>query len=112
MHYLVVDTRFRTPVHVFLDADPRAEAGFPASLAVRRVTLDTGANVGPFDCGVGAAAAVGQHPWQPELFREFRSDGAAGRAGFGLIEPRFVGPSWAAYQRAFRPGARSIPSRA
>jgi hypothetical protein len=112
MRYLIIDTRFPSPVHVFLEQDPQAEAGFPAGLRVLRVTLETAA-AGPPDCGVsvGPLAAVGQNPWHPERFREFRSDGAAAGAGFGLIEPRFVGATWSAYVRAFRPGGRTIPAR-
>lgn len=109
MHYLIVDTRFPVPVHVFLEHDPRSEPGFPR-LVVRRVTLESpgdGAEGNP--SSVGPAAAVGQNPYRSDRFRAFPSDGAATRAGFGVIEPRFVGATWGAYHRAFGFGSRTLP---
>ena len=107
MHFLVIDNRFGTPIHVFLELDPRAHGGFPG-LAVRRVNLDSpllpGAEV-PWRAGLGVApmGAVGQHPWQADQFREFGSDRAVAAAGFALIEPRYVGSNWSSYLSAFRP---------
>lgn len=103
-HFLVVDDRFGTPIHVFLELDPTAEPGFPG-FAVRAVTLDPAASLPGL--GMPAGAAIGRNPEQLDRFRAFRSDRAAAGAGFILIEPRYVGPSWPAYVLAFRPGGRS-----
>ena len=40
MHFLVIDTRFGTPIFAFLELDPRGAADYPA-LAVREVVLDS-----------------------------------------------------------------------
>ena len=93
MHFLVVDNRFGTPIYVILQSDPRCERDFP-QLKVREVTLEEQA---------GAGAAVGRDPARLDQFREFRSDGAVAGAGFILIEPRYVGPSWLSYLTTFRP---------
>ena len=47
--------------------------------------------------------AIGRDPAHLERFREFASDGAVARAGFILVEPRYVGPDWEGYCRQFRP---------
>lgn len=104
MHYLVIDCRFTTPIYVFLELDPRGEAGFPG-LAVRSVTLEP---PGLLDDRqkpqpVVPNAAVGRDPWRLDRFREFASDRSAAAAGFILIEPRYVGPSWSAYTVTYRP---------
>ena len=52
MHFLVVDNRFVTPIHVILEADPSGERDFP-DLKVREITLEE---------RVGPGAAVGRHP--------------------------------------------------
>jgi hypothetical protein len=96
-YYLVVDRRFRAPVYVFLAEDPHGEPGFPG-LGVREVTLAS-----PPAGGSTPLAAIGADPALPDSFREFRSDGHARAAGFALIEPRYVGPTWAAYLAVFRP---------
>lgn len=97
MHFLVVDARFGTPIYVFLERDPHGQAGYPG-LAVREVTLEA---------WVGSSAsrrlAIGRDPAHLERFREFASDGAVTRAGFILVEPRYVGPNWEGYRRQFRP---------
>ena len=107
MHFLVIDNRFGAPIHVFLDLDPREHDGFPG-LKVREVDLDSPLLPGeevPWRAGLGAApmGAVGQNPWRADRFQEFGSDRAVAAAGFALIEPRYVGPSWSAYLSAFRP---------
>lgn len=97
MHFLVVDARFGTPIYAFLEADPRGAAGFPG-LAVWEVTVEPAEAA-----GVGARVSVGRDPGRLDRFREFRSDGAVARAGFILIEPRYVGASWQGYAAEFRP---------
>ena len=96
MHFLVVDARFGTPIYVFLERDPHGQDGYP-DLAVQEITLEVGADV------AGRRAAIGRDPAHLERFREFSSDGAVARAGFILVEPRYVGPSWEGYSRHFRP---------
>jgi hypothetical protein len=112
MHFLVIDGRYGTPIYVLLEVDPRGERGFPA-LAVREVTLElrpAPARSGP---GVGTGAAVGRDPARLDRFREFGSSGAVAVAGFILIEPRYIGPSWPSYLTAFRPeGEKPVKHRA
>lgn len=98
--YLVVDPRFSTPITVLLDLDPTAEPDFPG-FAVRQVTLDPPGR--PEGSGVSACDAIGRDPGRLDRFRSFASDRAVASAGFILIEPRYVGPSWSAYVLAFRP---------
>jgi hypothetical protein len=106
--YLVVDNRFPVPVTVLLDLDPSAEPGFPG-FAVREVTLDPpGQSEGS---GVSARDAIGRDPGRLDQFRAFASDRAVARAGFILIEPRYVGPSWPSYVMAFKPGGEKPPRR-
>src|SRR5688572_21194414 len=97
MHFLVVDARFGTPIYVFLERDPLGQDGYP-DLVVQEVTLEAGGA-----SAVGRRAAIGRDPAHLERFREFGSDGAVARAGFILVEPRYVGPSWEGYCRHFRP---------
>jgi len=47
--------------------------------------------------------AIGQDPDRLDRFVEFRSDGHVRAAGYTLIEPRYVGPSWETYLSVFRP---------
>ena len=60
MHFLVVDSRFGTPIYVFLGRDPHGQAGYPG-LAVQEVTLEPGAAC--------RRAAIGR---DEEFAREFR----------------------------------------
>jgi hypothetical protein len=99
--YLVVDNRFPIPITILLDLDPSAEPGFPG-FAVRSVTLEPPA-AGDGQ-GISARDAIGRDPARLDRFRAFPSERAVARAGFILIEPRYVGPSWPSYVLAFRPG--------
>jgi hypothetical protein len=115
MHFLVIDSRFGTPIHVFLERDPRGEDDFPG-LAVQAVTLESPVASGEetlWRSGVGSASAsaVGRNPWRSDRFREFESDRAVAGAGFVLIEPRYVGPSWWSYLSTFRPEGGKPPKR-
>jgi hypothetical protein len=95
MHFLVVDSRFGTPIYVFLERDPHGQTGYPG-FAVREVTLEAG--VTP-----SRRPAIGRDPAHLERFREFASEAAVTRAGFILIEPRYVGSNWEGYCCQFRP---------
>jgi hypothetical protein len=105
VNFLVLDNRFGNVVYVILESDPRTEREFP-ELAVREIVLECRSTPGakPQDPGVCAGAAIGRDPAHLNRFREFGSDRAVAGAGFILIEPRYVGPSWPAYLSAFRPG--------
>lgn len=108
MHYLVVDDRFGTTIHVFLEADPRREAGFPG-YEVRQVTIECpvaagGGTLWRYGIGTAPMCSIGRHPAHLDQFREFGSDGAVSAARYVLIEPRYIGPSWGTYAREFRPG--------
>jgi hypothetical protein len=96
VHFLVIDIRFGTPIYVFLEADPHGDAGYPG-LAVHAVTLEEISTSG------SRRYAIGRDPNCLERFREFVSDGAVARAGFILMEPRYVGTNWEGYCRHFRP---------
>src|SRR5262245_27060794 len=104
MHFLVIDDRFGTPIYVLLETDPRSEGGFPA-LPVREITLErwAGSTITPGSHIGRPSASVGRDPAHLDQFREFGSDWAVARAGFILIEPRYIGPSWSSYLSAFRP---------
>jgi len=114
MYFLVIDTRFGTPIYAFLELDPRGTSDYPG-LTVREVTLEfmrAPGGAGPAPPAVGRRPAIGRDPYQHDRFREFVSDGAVARGGFILIEPRYVGPSWGAYEREFRPqGEKPSPRR-
>jgi hypothetical protein len=110
MHFLVVDDRYGTPIHVFMELDPRDETGFPG-FRVRAVTLEPSAAPSRAGLGVHPDVAVGCDPGQLDRFREFRTDGAVAGAGFILIEPRYVGPSWPSYILAFRPAGEKPVKR-
>ena len=97
MHFLVVDQRFGTPIYVFLESDPHAESEYPG-FAVREGTLEA---IPP--ALSARRCSIGRDPDCPEQFREFASDGAVTRAGFTLMEPRYVGANWEGYCRHFRP---------
>jgi hypothetical protein len=98
MHFLVIDSRFNTPIYVFLEMDPRGSANYP-ELAVREVAIE----LVPASDQSERRYAIGRNPHQLSLFREFFTDGAAHKAGFILIEPRYIGPTWEAYSREYRP---------
>jgi hypothetical protein len=107
MHFLVIDHRFRVPVFVFLELDPRGPGADPG-LTVRGVTLDlveTDPARRPHSGGtmVRPQVAIGRDPERLDRFREFPSDGHVRAAGYTLIEPRYVGPSWETYLSVFRP---------
>jgi hypothetical protein len=95
MHFLVIDPRYGTPIYVLLESDPSGTEDYPA-LAVREVTLEAGSPT-------GRRTALGRDPNRLEQFREFVSDVAVSRAGFILVEPRYVGATWEGYCRHFRP---------
>src|SRR5947208_3478205 len=97
MHFLVVDVRFGTPIYVLLESDPHGTDGYPG-LAIREVTLELGAAP-----AASRRFSLGRDPNHLERFREFASDGAVARAGFILVEPRYVGANWEGYCRHFRP---------
>ncbi|HEX4607624.1 MAG TPA: hypothetical protein VH092_05400 [Urbifossiella sp.] len=106
--YLVVDNRFPIPITILLDLDPTAEPGFPG-FAVREVTLEP--DVQPENQGISARDAIGRDPARLDRFRSFPSERAVARAGFILIEPRYVGPNWPAYILAFKPGGEKPQRR-
>jgi hypothetical protein len=107
MHFLVIDDRFRVPIFVFLELDPR-ESGVDCVGVVRVVTLEAAAaRSGGTPRRTGdsfrAQATIGRDPNQPDRYVEFPSDGHVRAAGFAVIEPRYVGPSWETYLNVFRP---------
>jgi hypothetical protein len=106
MHFLVVDSRFGTPIYVFLEFDPHEEAGYPG-IAVQEIVLE------PIPARLsGRRYSIGRDPNHLERFREFTSDGAVAHAGFILIEPRFVGVNWEVYCHQFRPEGEKPIKRA
>jgi hypothetical protein len=105
MHYLVIDNRFASPVYAFLDQHPGSDRGFPG-LAVHSVNLDT-APEKSYGARTATGYAIGQDPRSPSDYRQFGSEGAVRAAGFGLIEPRYVGVSWGSYARMFPFGAKT-----
>jgi hypothetical protein len=113
VHFLVIDDRFRVPVFVFLELDPRLPAA-GLGRAVHGVTLElaeapAGRAPQPGGTGVRAQAAIGGDPDRPDRFVEFPSEGHVRAAGFTLIEPRYVGPSWETYVSVFRPEGERRP---
>ena len=98
IHFLVIDSRYGTPIYVFLEMDPRGTDSYP-ELIVREVGIE----FVPTADHSGRRSSIGRDPNSLNSFREFFSDGAAAKAGFILIEPRYVGPTWEAYTREFRP---------
>ena len=79
MHFLVIDSRFNTPIYVFLEIDPRGSANYP-ELAVREVAIE----LVPASDQSERRYAIGRNPQQLSLFREFFTDGAADKAGFSI----------------------------
>jgi hypothetical protein len=102
--FLVIDSRYGTPIHVFLELDPRLDDDYPGQ-TVREVTLESPAS------RVGGVYAIGRDPAKPARFRKFASDGAVAGAGFVLIEPRYVGATWQAYTHEFRPQGDTVGHR-
>ena len=114
-YFLLIDDRFRVPIFVFVEVDPRGPGTAPGR-TVRPVTLEfVPIERAPRRCWVGIrpGSAIGRSPEHWEQFREFASDGHARAAGFLPIEPRYVGPSWESYLGAFRPeGERPVKRHA
>lgn len=56
------------------------------------------------------SASIGGDPNRHDRFADFPSDSDVRAAGFALIEPSYVGPSWEKYIGVFRPegGKRSM----
>ena len=113
MHFLVIDNRFGVPIYVFLERDTMAIEGNP-SLPGRWVTLEPAIPIelrykGPPGHGFATQTAIGRDPQKSDRFAEFPCDGDVRAAGFALIEPRYVGPSWETYLSVFHPegGKRS-----
>ena len=107
MHFLVIDDRFRVPIFVFLELDPRGSDAGPVG-AVRAVSLEFAAaqlNGAPRRSAdfVRPQSTIGQDPERPDRYVEFSSDRHVRAAGYTLIEPRYVGPSWETYLNVFRP---------
>lgn len=103
-YYLLVDHRFRVPIFVFVELEPRRPA--------RAVTIEFAPiGRGEHRCWVGVRpnTSLGRHPEHWNQFREFPSDGHARAAGYLPIEPRYVGPSWESYLGAFRPEGERPP---
>ena len=102
MHFLVIDDRFGTPIYVFLEHNPHGRADYP-ELPVREIAWEALAPA-PYS----QRCSIGCDPNHLERFREFASDGAVTRAGFILIEPRYVGTSWENYSHQFRPEGMKV----
>jgi hypothetical protein len=103
-YFLLIDGRFRVPIFVFVEVEPRRPA--------RAVTIEFApVGRGEHRCwvGVGPATCLGRHPGHWDRFKEFPSDGHARAAGYLPIEPRYVGPSWESYLGAFRPEGERPP---
>jgi len=111
MHFLVIDPRFGTPIYVFLLIDPRESDGYPG-LPVREVMLTSSTPPDPSaSLSRVGRCSVGQDPTGSSHFREFRSEAALIGAGFSLIEPLYVGPTWQAYAREYRPQGSKLGNR-
>ena len=112
MHFLVVDHRFGTPIYVILESDPRGEVAFPG-FPVLPITLEFLAHrERSGTANEKPPGAMGRDPNRLDQFREFGSDRAVAGAGFILIEPRYIGPSWPSYLSAFRPEGEKPDLRA
>jgi hypothetical protein len=105
MYFLVIDNRFGVPIYVFLERDPNDTEG-RAKLRGRWVTLEPATisnGADPTNASLAAASAIGGDPSRPDHFAVFASEGAVRAAGFSLIEPRYMGPSWETYSSVFHP---------
>lgn len=116
MHFLVIDSRFAVPIFVFLEADPN-EGGLHEPLPGRWVTLDQAnapkVHAGKTTVGLGDKVAIGGDPKRVDRFAMFASEGAVRAAGYSIIEPRYLGPSWDTYLSVFHPegGKRCAESK-
>ena len=112
MHFLVIDDRFRVPIFVFLEHDPSTGIGYP-DRGGRWVTLEPAAQaelgVRRVHSKLAGPISIGGDPKRYDWFAEFPTDNDVRAAGFALIEPRYVGPSWETYIGVFHPegGKRS-----
>jgi hypothetical protein len=114
VHFLVIDNRYGVPIYVFLERDPNEVPG-RANFRGRWVTLESAGTEDRGDLShlaLGAAAAIGGDPNRPDRYAVFASEGAVRAAGFSLIEPRYMGPSWETYLSVFHPegGNRASPA--
>lgn len=113
VHFLVIDHRYTTPIFVFLERDTSDVGNL--ELGGRWVTLEpanfseTGATRA--SSLLGSGAAVGGDPNRPDRFAIFTSEGQLRAAGYSLIEPRYMGPSWDTYLSVFHPeGGKQSPA--
>jgi hypothetical protein len=114
VHFLVIDTRFGVPIYVFLERDPN-EVGGRVRFRGRWVTLEDAASGDHDDLSnltLGTTVAIGGDPNRADRYAVFESEGAVRAAGFSLIEPRYMGPSWETYLSVFHPegGNRAPPA--
>jgi hypothetical protein len=97
-YFLIVDDRFRVPIFVFVELEPKRP--------FRKVTIEF-APVGPgeYRCGVGIGSgrSLARHAEFWDRYKEFSTDRQARAAGYVPVEPRYIGPSWESYLAAFRP---------
>ncbi len=113
MHFLVIDNRFRVPIFVFLEHDPSAGVGCPVQ-GGRWVTLEPAAQselgFRRVHSRLAGPVSIGSDPKRYDRFAEFPTDNDVRAAGFTVIEPRYVGPSWETYVGVFHPegGKRSV----
>jgi hypothetical protein len=112
-YFLLIDNRFRVPIFVFVEVDPR-RPGAAAARPVRAVTVEFAPPAAaPRRCWVGIrpGSAIARDPEHWDRFKEFPSDRHARAAGYLPIEPRYVGPTWESYLGAFRPEGERPPKR-
>jgi hypothetical protein len=105
VYFLVIDTRYGVPIYVFLEHDPN-DGGGRAKFRGRWVRLEPAATAGNADArdsSAGSTCAIGGDPNRPDRYAVFTSEGAVRAAGFSLIEPRYMGPSWDTYLSVFHP---------
>ncbi len=106
VYFLVIDNRFGVPIYVFLEHDPNSAEG-RAKLRGRWVTLELTNSperlADQSQATLGTSAAIGGDPNRPDRYAVFASEGAVRAAGFSLIEPRYMGPTWETYLSVFHP---------